>query len=575
MGRFERSIKIAFDKISGEVLEAEQVFESQKDAFLVRRQFHKNEVELYCCECHQKLDVSTSKYDRLHFKHQRHAEPCILKDENFSPAEAALFTDILKGKESERHKQLKNLIAGRLAATPGVDTSSIAIDNRFIIRGPEKRRPDVYCRYMDKELVFEIQLSQLSLRYIINRHDFYKEHGIYLIWILDNFDVHDQSQLERDIKYLTHHQNFFKLDEEVSEFRLACEYKSPFLSYDNEVHSKWLKHSVPLEDVRFDDKEYQIFYFDYKTAVQRQEKEKEIRNREQQAQERIRVERQQKEQAEQRKAKRQFEIEEKVNDIISEIKRLRKIKAAVFTSAWQMLSRLDYEERIYFDNVLDLSTPAPDGNPKFFRWIREAKQEDVAFLDFAFACPYIRFDINASGVDSVSAFQAIYNNSNIGKHTAIQALFKGGYRFRQEDEALARSLKIDEEVETDLVIYRYCSNLKERSLVETLFSLKKLICILHSAREGRIIGFKYKPTEWVAFANNAIEYYDRYWEYIELVFKHYGLWEKIIASDNRRTFQNKLLGLYKRMPEQSFEFDRVFRAIFPEFDNSTHHSITL
>lgn len=575
MGRFERSIKIAFDKISGEVLEADQVFDSQKDGFQVRRQFNRDEIELYCCECHQKLDVSTSKYDRLHFKHQRHADPCILKDENLSPAEAALLTDILRGKESERHQQLKNLIAERLRTVPGVDDSSITIDNRFIIRGTEKRRPDVYCRYHDKELVFEIQLSQLSLRYIINRHDFYKEHGIYLIWILDNFDVHDQSQLERDIKYLAHHQNFFKLDEDVSEFKLACEYKSPFLSYDNEVHSKWLKHSASLDEVQFDSKEYQIFYFDYKTALQRQEDVKAVRDREQQEQARIRIERLQKEQAEQQKAKRQFEIEEKVNDIISEIKRLRKIKAAVFTTAWQMLARLDYEEQIYFDSLLGLSAPTPDGNPKFFGWIREAKQEDVAFLDFVFACPYIRFDINASGIDNISAFQAVYNNSSIGKYTAIQALFKGGYCIREEDEALIRSIKVDEEVEADLVLYRYCSSLKDRSLVETVFALKKLICILHSAREGRITGFKYKPTEWVAFANNAIEYYDRYWDYIELVFKHYGLWEKIIAADGRRTFQKKLQGLYERMPEQSFEFDRLFRALFPEFDHSIHNSITL
>lgn len=568
MGRFERSIKIAFDKISGEVLEAEQVFDSKKDAFEIRRQFHKDEIELFCCECHQKLDVSTSKYDRLHFKHQRHADPCILKDANLSPADLLLLTQILKGKESERHKKLKNLIADRLRDVPGVDASSIAIDNRFIIRGEEKRRPDVYCRYLDKELVFEIQLSQLSLRYIINRHEFYKQHGIYLIWILDNFDVHDQSQLERDIKYLTHHQNFFKLDEEVREFKLACDYKSPFVSYDNEVHSKWLRHSVHLDEAQFDNKEYQIYYFDYKAALQRAEEAKTIRDRELREAERIRIQRLQKEQVEREQAARESEMREKANEIIEEIRRLRRGKAAVFATASQMLANLDYEEQSYFNSILDLSSPGSDGYPKFFQWIREAKQEDVAFLGFVFSSPHIHFDINARGVNNVSAFQAIYDNSGIGKYTAVQALFKGGYRLTADDESLIRSLKADEEVEGDLILYRYCSNLKERSLVETIFSLKRLVCVLHSAREGRITGFKYKSSEWVAFANNAIQYYDAYWEYIELVFKHYGLWEKIIAADRKGTFQKKLQILYSNMPRQSFDFDPVFRSLFPEFGNS-------
>lgn len=39
MGKFERSIRIALDKISGEILEADEVFDSKKDAFAIRRQF--------------------------------------------------------------------------------------------------------------------------------------------------------------------------------------------------------------------------------------------------------------------------------------------------------------------------------------------------------------------------------------------------------------------------------------------------------------------------------------------------------------------------------------------------------
>lgn len=186
MGRYERSIKIAFDKASGEILEADEVFDETKNAFELRRQYQKKDLLLSCCECEQDLMVSGSKFDRLHFKHKSGHDYCILSDGQLSPEEHEKFTEILKSKESDRHKELKNKIGLLLQEVEGINKNSIAIDNRFIIRGIEKRRPDVYCKYQGKELVFEIQLSDLSLGYILSRYEFYKKHGMYLIWILDN-----------------------------------------------------------------------------------------------------------------------------------------------------------------------------------------------------------------------------------------------------------------------------------------------------------------------------------------------------------------------------------------------------
>ncbi|MEQ8424095.1 MAG: DUF6035 family protein, partial [Cyclobacteriaceae bacterium] len=217
MAQFERSIKLAVDRLSGELIVADEAFAKSKEAFAIRHQAHSGELDLYCRECNQKLTVPTSKYDRIHFRHLPNAEYCILKDGNLSPEEIEQFNKILIAKESERHKELKRKIAKKLLKVEGVDAASITIDDKFIIRGNEKRGPDVYCRYWDKQLVFEIQLSNLSLRYILSRYNFYKKHSIYLIWVLDNFDVHKQGQLERDIKYLSEHQIFFNLDEKVED----------------------------------------------------------------------------------------------------------------------------------------------------------------------------------------------------------------------------------------------------------------------------------------------------------------------------------------------------------------------
>ena len=109
MGRRERSIKIAYDKSAGQILDAEEIFENtKKDAFEIRRQYQKDEISLTCCECEQELMVSGSKYDRLHFKHKPGHDFCILSDGNLSPKDHDAFIQILKNKESERHIELKN-----------------------------------------------------------------------------------------------------------------------------------------------------------------------------------------------------------------------------------------------------------------------------------------------------------------------------------------------------------------------------------------------------------------------------------------------------------------------------------
>lgn len=77
MGRYDRSIKIAFDKTSGEILDADEVFDITKDAFQIRKKYHEKNLILSCCECEQDLMVSGSKYDRLHFKHKPGHGYCI------------------------------------------------------------------------------------------------------------------------------------------------------------------------------------------------------------------------------------------------------------------------------------------------------------------------------------------------------------------------------------------------------------------------------------------------------------------------------------------------------------------
>lgn len=554
MGRYDRSIKIAFDKTSGEILEADEEFDIKTDAFEIRRKYHEKNLILSCCECEQDLMVSGSKYDRLHFKHKPGHGYCILSDGKLTPQEHESFTEILKAKESDRHKELKNKIGELLKSVKGVDLSSIAIDDKFIIKENGKRRPDVYFKYEDKEIVFEIQLSDLSLGYILSRYEFYKEHGMYLVWILDNFDVRNQGTLERDIKYLTKYQNFFKLDEKSESLKLECEYKLVYLTNDNKLLTEWRKKSVSLNELKYDNEVFQAYFYNFgdnktKTEALRNKKAEEIKEAERERLKKLRLD----------KAKN------KANHVRTLIADFRKRKIQNFDSVIEELEEMDDFEIKILNEVLNLKGKVVKNKPPLIKWIDEAEQKDVPFLEFILGTNKIELDINKFDDFDRTALQAILLNGNIHKTLPIKSLFKAGYKLTDNDREFLNELQeTQKDLVADAYIYKLCNNLTDRSLVDDVFRFSKLLFIIESARKGEFIYYNFTGNKWISFANNAIQYYSEYWEYLELSFKRFELWEKLIQLDKNGTFQNKVEKFYSQMPRQKYDFDKVFYDLYPE-----------
>lgn len=550
MGKFARTIFEAFNKTTGEIVKADELFENKKDGFEIRKEFYDGKFELSCSECDQKLNISGSKYDRLHFKHNPFHEYCILSDAKLSPKEHKIFTDILRCKESDRHKELKNKIGKQLAGIKGVDSSSIIIDNRFIIRGKEKRKPDVYCNFRGKELVFEIQLSQLSLGYILNRHNFYKKNGMYLIWILDNFDIHDQGTLERDIKYLTKYENFFKLDEESDQFKLSCEYKYPFLTDDNQFLSKWSTKSVTLEQIKFDEDDYQIYFYNFgdnrKIVEAKQKKnEKEILAAE----------------------KRKFKAERKNNarrKVESILKRIKKNKDFGVRNYKEIIEEIQLSSKLEIKSLnerFSINKKYRENIPLMNYWISTNK--DDGFINFLLNCKEIKIDVNKTIENSKSLFQETLSNPRLNRDSILKLLFKRGYILTDED--IDFFIQMPTYSEDDLFIYKLCSNISNIWLIDSIFLHQKLIFILESARQKKIIGYRFN--NWISFANNAIYHHQEYWEYIEIAFKKYGLWDKLIDADRKGSFQKKVSEFYTIMPKQKYDFDEVFSTLFHDLQN--------
>ncbi|MBL8098601.1 MAG: hypothetical protein JNK81_05435 [Anaerolineales bacterium] len=552
MSRHRRLIKLAFDQLSRETFDVDKVCDTPKNSFEFRRRYSRKEFSLLCCECDQELKFSNSKHDRGYFKHQQGHAYCTLTDKKISPSleEHEKFIEILRWKESDRHKELKNKIGNLLYKVEGIDKSSITIDNKFIVRGNEKRRPDVYCKYYDKEFVFEIQLSDLSLGYIQSRYEFYKKHGIYLIWILDNFDIHNQGTLEKDIKYLTKYENFFKLDESIGEtLYLECEYKDVYLTEKNEIRTKWQKKSISLSQIRFDNEDYQIYYSKFndnkiQAEIQQSKRSEEIKETE----ERRIVE------------QRLYYSEMKADNIIKEIKWLRERKEQDFSYISIQISELDEEELQILNSRLQFIKKSP-----VIYWLTTATQTDTAFIEFVLTCDEIDINVNASSKDGKTAFQALYENKRIRRHDIIaKLLFKRGYILIETDKIFFSKLSSIEREGFDNIVFDLCNRLTDRTLVDAVFVYEKQLCSIESAKQKEIIGFNYKQNEWLAFANNAIQNYPKHWEYIELAFKKFGLWDTLAISDKKRTFANKVKSFYLSRPKQDFDFDRVFRNLYPE-----------
>lgn len=48
MKQYNRSIKIALDKSTGEIIDADEVFDKTKDAFQIRKKYQADELSLSC-----------------------------------------------------------------------------------------------------------------------------------------------------------------------------------------------------------------------------------------------------------------------------------------------------------------------------------------------------------------------------------------------------------------------------------------------------------------------------------------------------------------------------------------------
>jgi len=536
---FQRSIDLAYDKQTGEHYDAAVCFRIAKEAYALRTRYNLGELDLHCYRCDQPLIVSDSKNDHVHFKHFKHAGHCPLKDGQMNDEDVEDFNNIVRSREGARHIFLKNRIAELLRLTEGIAPDSVIADTRFFFNDLEKRRPDVYCKYRDKEIAFEIQLAKLSQKYLLGRYNFYQQSGIYLVWILDNFDVYGQSTMERDIKYLTPSQNFFKLDEKATDFRLACTYKSPFISEKDRVVAPWKTKSVGLSQVQFDPQQFQIYYLNY---------EQKLKETEQALKERIDANEER--ELEEWNAAVREEAEEQVDAVVKKLK-FYKGRDWNFYKFEDELNKLSHVGLEVLNARFSFADKRVQGKSLINHYIANATEPQHSFIHYLLRDQRIIFDCNVTNDDGTTTLlQILRNEQLVHRQPLIKCLFKRGYRLTEGDVYAHNELTMDEKDKAqEIQVIKWCGQLKNRALVDDLYQYLNFLFAVETALRKEMIGFNYK--DWISFGVQAILKHKQFYVYIERAFKKYGLWAIIVANDKHKSFQKQIAKLQATPPEQN------------------------
>lgn len=170
-------------------------------------------------------------------------------------------------KESFRHKELKNFIYNQIKKDDRFKNEAM---ERVVKSFKEKklwRKPDVSSEFLDKKIVFEIQLQTTFLNVIRDREDFYKSNETYIMWFFNNTNVEKFRFSEKDIFYANKSNAFvisnetMKLSIKENKFLFYCYYQIPYMSNDK-INYKWIDKLITIDDLKFDNENYKVFYYD-------------------------------------------------------------------------------------------------------------------------------------------------------------------------------------------------------------------------------------------------------------------------------------------------------------------------
>jgi len=282
----KRTIKEVLNFENGKCIDANEFFKKPLDEITVYRSELQKAINGFrdplfkCYYCKQlirirggKSEPNKRKAEIFHFAHLKDSDDCHIKTNSQFTKEEVDRIKYNGAKESILHQSIKENIADCLRRNQENNKGVTQIEVERVISDKvdkEWKKPDINAYFQTKRLAIELQLSTTWLDVITRRQHFYKEHGIYILWVFNEFNLDDDVRklTFNDVVY-TNNQNAYVFDDEMYERSIAendlilkCYYKTYYKNIYNEIEEEWEDSVVRLSDLTFDEKNFRIFYHD-------------------------------------------------------------------------------------------------------------------------------------------------------------------------------------------------------------------------------------------------------------------------------------------------------------------------
>lgn len=551
----ERTINYAYDNERESILDIRGSISSQKEGFTIRSDYNSDTSRFTCMHCSQILVVAHSVNDNVYFRHLPNSAYCVLRDNSLSDDVLDGYRNAAFARESNRHKELKNEIGRLLQYEEDVDKGSIDIDTKFLTKGDQKRRPDVYCSYKDNKIAFEIQLSYLPQHYIMHRYQFYRDIGVYLIWIIDLKTPQELKTFERDVKYIWPHQNLFRLDEsEKSTLKMICHFKQPFIFEDIEVRERWSKSTVGLSKLQFNSRDYSCYYYKYNEALNRRAEELII----------IQEQQREKEKEEGERAE-QNACAVKIRTLWGDIEWHSK-QNYNFYRLIQRVNNLDNFEIETLNQYVRLNSLRNE-TPSFLHYIKEYIPDNKDYVshvivDLLLSCSNIKFNINQKDRYGHGVIQYLYQNKHLRRYVnrLLPFIFSRKYKVSQEDRLFLKNEVSNSKLDCiALDFYMYSQN--EFDILFVKNNLTYLLFI-ESATEMNRLNSNVKS--WVQYMMPIMSKYRSYWKYTKEVLNKTRLGKELRLMDKNKTIDKKIIEFDLENTSQDKNVIHSLRNLYPE-----------
>lgn len=272
--------------------------------FKLRHAIQRNEKQFYCGFCGKELKICGGgegiNKQRLHFRHKYKNlhDYCRYIDEDSKTRREIELRKYANKEEGKLHRTLKLTIANSLETNYGAD---IRIEQyiRDQQNPREYRKPDIRAIFPDKDVVVEVQITSTFLDVILGRRDFYVEHNMYLLWVVNEFKPELFHQ--KDILYSSK-DNAFVFDSVACDktktegkLYLKCYHKNYYCNTKGDILQRpdFSCELITFDDLIFNPEDHSVYYFDIEENRKQCEAEQKVikeRIRKEEAQRQIRLE---------------------------------------------------------------------------------------------------------------------------------------------------------------------------------------------------------------------------------------------------------------------------------------------